>query len=192
MTIIIPSRYEDITLGQYLDWYNASSDMHRFQIISGLSEEKSRDVPVSKIREALELFEAALSNTSGKFIQRIDIGATSYGIIPNFTKITGGEFADLMHYTSPEQIQKDLAKAMCVLYRPVTAVLGKTYEIERYDGDLHMLNESDMRTLTMDKVEGVLLFFSTIAKELVEDSLTFLEATNEMMKEKMNSSQTQE
>ena len=192
MTIIIPSTYADITLGQYIDWFNADSDMDRFIIISKLSEEKAKQVPHKKIKEALALFESALEDPIGTFHQRVDIAPTSYGMIPNFKKITGGEFADLMHYTSPNQIRKDLAKAMAVLYRPITAVLGKTYEIEKYDGDLHMLNENDMRQLTMDKVEGVLLFFSTIAKELVSDSLMYLEHLSNQAEQMMKSNQTQE
>ncbi|NBP70532.1 MAG: hypothetical protein EBU52_17580 [Cytophagia bacterium] len=54
-------------------------------------------------------------------------------------------------------------------------VWGKQYELEPYDIRKVEQYKPLIERMTMDRVNGALVFFSTIASELMEDSLTYLE-----------------
>ena len=110
------------------------------------------------------------------------------GLIPDFTAMSLGEDIDARTYTSTiwngsgTPNYSDLPKLMALLFRPVTFRIGDRYEIEPYNPDsvkhLHIIDD-----MTMDRVEGALLFFSTIASEQINTLPQFLlnKAEKEMM-----------
>jgi hypothetical protein len=105
----------------------------------------------------------------------VTLGGKDYGLIPNFKNISAAEFVDLVEFTKPAAIFDNLAKALCILYRPVNAKLEDKYDIEVYDSTKHMDNEAVMLMMPMDIVQGALVFFSIVANDLQKSSLTFLE-----------------
>jgi len=180
----IPRSYSDISLRQFHDWNNTKNEFERFCIMTGVSEEEVRLLPFTEVKETLDYIQSVIDNQeSGEFKLRFDLNGKSYGFIPNISQLSYGEFADLMHYTKEENIMQELDKAMAIFYRPVTATMGKQYEIETYNADKHIKNAVDMRHLRLDYVFGVTLFFSSIASNLLDNSLIFLgEATKELQK----------
>jgi hypothetical protein len=104
----------------------------------------------------------------------VTLGAKDYGLIPNFKQITAAEYVDLLEFTKPNNIFENLAKALCILYRPVSSKMGDKYDIEEY-APKHMDNEIDMLMMPMDIVNGALVFFSIVANDLSSCTLTFLE-----------------
>ncbi len=187
----IPRKYSDISLGQFLDWNDTKNEFERFCIMTKISEEEVRQLSFQEVKETLDYIQSVIDNQeSAEFKLRFDLNGTAYGFIPDISQLSYGEFADLMHYTKEDNIMQNLDKAMAIFYRPVNATMGKKYEIEQYNSDKHLSNAADMRELRLDYVFGVILFFSTIANDLLNDSLTYLEvATNqlvEMTKELQN------
>lgn len=187
----IPRKYSDISLGQFLDWNDTKNEFERFCIMTKISEAEVRQLPFQEVKETLDYIQSVIDNQeSAEFKLRFDLNGTAYGFIPDISQLSYGEFADLMHYTKEDNIMQNLDKAMAIFYRPINATMGKKYEIEQYNSEKHLSNAADMRELRLDYVFGVILFFSTIANDLLNDSLTYLEtATNqlvEMTKELQN------
>jgi hypothetical protein len=165
----------DITIGEYIGWYAATNDIMKYEAITGLSHEEARNVPIDQMHSQFDAFEKAMNGKDAIFKNRFTLNGIDFGLIPDFKRtLSAGAYADLMHFTAPENINNEIAKAMCVLYRPVIAVVGDRYEIEQYDNAKHLKNEEAMKRLTMDTVNGVLLFFSIIAMDLQNCSQIFL------------------
>lgn len=179
----IPRKYSDISLGQFLDWNDTKNEFERFCIMTKISEEEVRQLPFQEVKETLDYIQSVIDNQeSAEFKLRFDLNGTAYGFIPDISQLSYGEFADLMHYTKEDNIMQNLDKAMAIFYRPINATMGKKYEIEQYNSEKHLSNAADMRELRLDYVFGVILFFSTIANDLLNDSLTYLEtATKELV-----------
>lgn len=179
----IPRKYSDISLGQFLDWNDTKNEFERFCIMTKISEAEVRQLPFQEVKETLDYIQSVIDNQeSAEFKLRFDLNGTAYGFIPDISQLSYGEFADLMHYTKEDNIMQNLDKAMAIFYRPINATMGKKYEIEQYNSEKHLVNAADMRELRLDYVFGVILFFSTIANDLLNDSLTYLEvATKELV-----------
>ena len=91
------------------------------------------------------------------------------GFIPNLAAITFGELIDLDTYL-PET--KNLHKAMAVLYRDVTAKSRDLYQVEKYKG---AGEAQEYKQMPLDVAMSAMVFFWSIAKDLVSDTLPFLE-----------------
>src|SRR5690606_2396064 len=85
-----------------------------------------------------------------------------YGFVPNLDKITTREFVDLS--TSGVEVE-ELHKTMAVLFRKVTDKDAfKNYKIEYYSGTEETAEA--MKDMRMNIVNGALLFFCNLAREL--------------------------
>jgi len=56
---------------------------------------------------------------------------------------------------------------MAVLYRPVTLKKNDIYVIDAYDGNIRLRTE-EMKKMSAQQVQGALVFFYTLGKELSE------------------------
>jgi RecB family endonuclease NucS len=64
-----------------------------------------------------------------------------------------------------------MPQLMAVLFRPVTAQLGQFYEIEKYSMESAKRYVETLKSMRMSQVQGALVFFSTIARDCVTDTL---------------------
>ena len=102
-----------------------------------------------------------------ELIKKVNFKGKEYGFIPNWTKLTVGEFADLESYTS--NTYENLEKIMAVLYRPVTQKKAdESYSIEPYEP--HHTKQETMLNCKMDVVIGAMVFFYHIGREFVRDT----------------------
>lgn len=76
-----------------------------------------------------------------------------------------------------------MPQLMAVLFRPVTAQLGQYYDIEKYSMESAKRYVETLKSMRMSQVQGALVFFSTIVRDCVTDTLEdqLMEA---MMKER--------
>lgn len=174
MTYPVPTKYTSIKVHHYVGYHLATNDLMKYQAISGTTPEQSRKVKMDDINTCIELFDEALKETIASFKPIVTLGAKDYGLIPDFKQITAAEYVDLLEFTKPNNIFENLAKALCILYRPVSSKLGDKYDIEQY-APKHMDNEIDMLMMPMDVVNGALVFFSIVANDLSNSTLTYLE-----------------
>jgi hypothetical protein len=104
------------------------------------------------------------------------------GFIPDLNSMTFREHVDLDQLSKSIWLSNgktdytNLPQLMAILYRPVTEQVGEFYNLVKYDSSKVKSYMKAVNGLTMDRVQGGLLFFSSIAAELVNNSLESLDA----------------
>ena len=126
------------------------SDMPR-KLIKELS---LRDVSIilGKMAELQEEQETILKKI-------IEIDGKEYGMHPDLSEITLGEYADIETLIK-EGIEDNLPELMAILFRPITAK-GESedvYDIEAYDGKIKIRAEV-MKKMSAEQVQSALVFF---------------------------------
>ena len=173
MRINVPNTMADVTLGQYQEFEamrlktenETELILKTIEIFCGIPNAREIDI------ESVGRIEKHLTEMLTEQPQLRPIH-DKLGFVPNLTDITMGELIDLDKYLG------DVAtwhKAMAVLYRPLTHRHRDKYAIEPYKGTQGV----DRRQLPLDVAMGAVVFFWTIAKHLVSDTLPFLGAEME-------------
>ena len=171
MKIILPESIQDITLHQFqlysellertdLDEYNFNK--RKIQIFTGLERGRIDLISVQDYKEITEQIDIALNQTV-EFKPTFFIKDVEFGFIPNLDKITQGEFIDISKYGTDIN---EMHRLIAVLFRPIKNKdsLGN-YEIISYQGTEQYANI--MKHTPLSIVNGALVFFSSLANELV-------------------------
>lgn len=179
ITIEIPTTWADVTLDKYLalqtDLENYKDDeaaqtalmlYHLCGLDAGYIRSLSTE-SYNKIKEKLNLF---ISPEGEELHQFITIDGKEYGFEPNLSKIAYGAYADISQYDEIA-IDKNWAKIMSVLYRPVENKQFGKYDIEPYTG---ILNDKLFLKVSMDVHFGAWFFFVRLHMDLVKDTLNSL------------------
>jgi hypothetical protein len=169
MKIILPDNLNDITLKDYISFMELDPDAENhedliFTLFTGI--ENVNDVSKKDYDNILKHVYNALQQ-EGQFKRTFSVGGVDLGIIPNFDKITGGEYSDLVKYYSTEVDghNENLDRLIAVLYRPIikTDNFGN-YKIENYKGTSGHLEQ--INKLPMSVVNGCLGFFLNLSNDL--------------------------
>lgn len=182
LTIEIPTSWKDITLGTYLamqsDLENYRDDeeaqtaamlLHLCKIqpeyLKGLSAES-----YNLLKAKLSAF---VSPEGTELKPIIEIEGREYGFEPNLSQMSYGAYADITAYDTIT-IDKNWAKIMSILYRPIVAKNGDKYRIEPYTGELKdkLFLQTDMETNW-----GALFFFLHLQVDLLSATLKSLKVT---------------
>jgi len=171
MKIILPESIQDITLHQFqlytellertdLDEYQLNK--RKIQIFTGLERKRIDLISVTDYNDIINQIDLALNQTV-EFQPTFKIKDVEFGFIPNLDKITQGEFIDLSNYGTDV---KELHKLMAVLFRPIKNKDSfGNYEIIPYQKTEQFANI--MKHTPLSIVNGSLVFFSSLANELV-------------------------
>ena len=171
MKIILPESIQDITLHQFqlynellertdLDEYQFNK--RKIQIFTGLERNRIDLISVSDYNEIVTQIDLALNQTV-EFTPTFFIKDVEFGFIPNLDKMTQGEFIDVSNYGTDV---KELHKLMAVLFRPIKNKDSfDNYSIINYKGTEQYSNI--MKHMPLSIVNGSLVFFSSLANELV-------------------------
>lgn len=174
MKILIPTSLEDVTIEQFIKYNritkleDVDEEVIMVSVIANfcdLSVEDVLKIPVKDMKEIAQQIVNVL-NTEPRDIQIYK----GLGRIPNFDKISAGEYIDLdKYFTDPENYHR----AMSVLFRPIKKKLGSKYLIEDYEGS----DEScvDMLKLPLELLLSSMVFFSNLNKELLQATRDFLQ-----------------
>jgi hypothetical protein len=179
LTIEIPTSWKDVTLKQYLamqaDLENYRDDeeaqtalmLHHLcklqpEYLKGLSA------------DAYNLLKAKLgdfvSPDNIELKRFVTIGGKEYGFEPNLSKMAYGAYADITQWDTIT-IDKNWAKIMDILYRPVTKKKGDRYQIESYTGDI---DENRWLEVDMETHWGTLFFFVHLQRDLLNATQKYL------------------
>lgn len=184
--ISVPENIADITLDQYVKFeaLRAKEDKLTEQgmierVISLFTGIKKQDVKklVYKDYEGLMAQIIAACEQDVDFEQRFTLDGVEYGFIPNLDEITTAEYVDLS--TIGMQLE-DMHKIMAILFRRITKedAFGN-YEIELYSHN--KANDEIMRRCPMNIVNGALVFFWSLSRELkkaIQKSTSQVEESN--------------
>lgn len=174
MKILIPTSLEDVTIEQFIK-YNRITKLEEVDdevimvsVIANfcdLSVEDVLKIPVKDMKEIAQKIVDVL-NTEPRDIQIYK----DLGRIPNFDKISAGEYIDLdKYFTDPENYHR----AMAVLYRPIKKKLGSKYILEDYKGSDDSCET--MLKLPLELLLSSMVFFSNLNIELLKATKDFLQ-----------------
>jgi len=91
-----------------------------------------------------------------------------FGLIPNFDKMSYGEFVDLEKYLF---VDKDFHRAMAIMYRPVKFKSKGSYLIHDYKGTEYLAEV--MKNTPLDVALGARVFFYRLATKLSNFTMAY-------------------
>jgi hypothetical protein len=179
LTIEIPTSWRDITLDTYLkmqtELENYRDDeeaqiaimlLHLCKIqpeyLKGLSADS-----YNLLKIKLQQFVSPEGIELERFIT---IDGVEYGFEPNLSKIAYGAYADITQWDTIS-IDKNWAKIMSILYRPVIKKKGERYQIESYTGEI---KEDLFMNIDMQTHWGTLFFFLNLQMDLLSATQKYL------------------
>jgi len=174
--ITVPDNWSQVTVQQWMDGEAARksniSELQKAKKLVGImcKVDDVDKLTTSTLTECLQhmmwMQEEIDLSTDRDVIPFFHINGTRYGFIPDFTKLSTGEFIDLDGLTT-KGWSKHLPELMAILYRPVTQEVRHMYEIQPYHPS-RVRNEL-MKQAPMDACLSALVFFSRIGRKLVYD-----------------------
>lgn len=179
MKILLPENIEDITLEVFqkytklleredLDAYQFNK--RKVSIFTGIKYKNLDGINNLDFEDILKHIDNAL-NVDAKFKDRFSINGIEFGFIPNFDKMTTKEFVDLSLY--PVSDIDTYHKLIAILFRPIKKVDGiGNYKIKNYNGTSKY--SELMKQTPMSIVNGALVFFYSLAKELQKSTQKYI------------------
>lgn len=180
MTVTIPQSIADIKLHQFQkynelllrdDLTQSQFDIRKVEIFTNIKRDEITLISSKDFVEISQQIDIALNQTV-EFQPTFFIQDVEFGFITNFDKISQGEFIDISNYGTNID---EMHKLMAVLFRPIKKKdsLGN-YEIISYQGTDQYANI--MKHTPMNIVNGALVFFSSLASELVNYTQKYMMA----------------
>jgi len=179
LTIEIPTTWKDITLETYLkmqtDLENYRDDEEAQIAIMLLHLCKIQPEYLKGLSaDSYNLLKAKLSqfvSPEGIELKRfITIDGVQYGFEPNLSKMSYGAYADITQWDTIS-IDKNWAKIMSILYRPIMERKGDRYRIQPYTGEW---NETAFLQTDMETNWGTLFFFINLQRDLLNATQKYL------------------
>jgi hypothetical protein len=163
-------------------YHTAADDVERVMVIIDKSREYCEGLKVDSARTIIELFEEVIEGADTHFERIITVNGKRLGFLPDINSMTFREHVDLDQLAQTIWLDgkpcdyNELPRLMAVMFRPVTEQVGEYYNIEKYDLDKTARYMPEIMELTLDRVNGALLFFSSIGAELANNSLVYLDS----------------
>jgi hypothetical protein len=191
--ITIPEGWEDIKLGEYMEYMRAVKAYEGTEVAEVVQYEKAMNHFCNITTETIH--QLPMENYNGilaemmKLFQQGDtmpltkhfvLGSTKFGFIPSLDNMSYGEYLDLSTYS--KDLWTNAPTVMSILYRPVTKELDGKYEIQAYQGTNEDMETLFKHALTMDIVWGAIGFFTLLSKDLLKGMMGFSMKTLEEMK----------
>ena len=176
MEFTIPATLRDVRLSQwqrYIDVYDKNKDEDATEFLNKKVLEIFCDIKLSDVDKiGLNVFDNTLVHLSSVLNSKPELSQTfklegtdgvvvEFGMIPNLDKMSYGEFIDLEKYLFSN---KDLHKAMAVLYRPIKFKSKDKYLIHEYKGTSYMADV--MKDTPLDVAISARVFFYRLATKL--------------------------
>jgi hypothetical protein len=176
MEFTIPATLRDVRLSQwqrYIDVYDKNKDEDATEFLNKKVLEIFCDIKLSDVDKiGLNVFDDTLGHLSSVLNSKPELSQTfklegtdgvvvEFGMIPNLDKMSYGEFIDLEKYLFSD---KDLHKAMAVLYRPIKFKSKDKYLIHEYKGTSYMADV--MKDTPLDVAISARVFFYRLATKL--------------------------
>jgi len=176
MEFNLPASLRDVKLSQwqrYIDVFDKNKDDEATEFLNKKVLEIFCDIKLTEINQlGLNVFEDTLAHLSAILNSKPELSQTfklegtdgvvvEFGMIPNLDKMSYGEFIDLEKYLFSD---KDLHRAMAVLYRPIKIKKKDRYLIHDYKGTSYMSDV--MKDTPLDVAISARVFFYRLATKL--------------------------
>ena len=181
MKLKIPGTASQVTLGQFMAYHNAIDETEKVMVIINKSRDYCEGLKAETVQTIIELFDEVINSASDTFERIVTINGKRLGFLPDINGMTFREHVDLDQLAqaiwpaNKEPNYTELPQLMAVMFRPIKEQVGEYYNLEKYDLDKTAGYMPEILGLTIDRVNGALLFFSSIGAELVNNSLDYLD-----------------
>lgn len=196
MEFNVPGNLWSIKLGQYQKYISEAEGIgeQTYKANPRLLEAKALEIfcGVENARKLpLEAYDLAINSVNKcfeeepEFTQRFSMVGTDgaeieFGLIPNFDKMTTGEYMDLDNYIND---WSNMHRAMAVMYRPIDPKFKgkKDYRILDYNGsDVYA---DIMKEMPVSVALAARVFFYNLGKELLSRMTSYLQHSGETLSE---------
>lgn len=165
MKIVIPNSLNEITLGQYQEFYKLTEskdaklvERRMIEIFCKVPMKYVNQMKAIDVKEIIQILTQMLENKPS-LVNLFKMDGVEYGFIPDLDDMTFGEYVDLDTFIGDTE---NLHRAMNVLYRPIKIKKNGRYQIVDYDSEKY----KDMLGMPMDAVISSILFFYHLGIDL--------------------------
>ncbi len=166
----VPNKLSELTLGQYQKFTKIlakepDEDFMQKKMIEIFCNVPLDQVNFFKYSSIIKVVEILLDmlNRKPKLRQRFVMNGVEYGIIPDLSDMSFGEFVDLDTYANDWE---QMDKALAVLFRPVKSSFKNNYLIKDYTG-----KETSMSEMPLDVALGAVFFLLNLNSQLMKHTL---------------------
>lgn len=187
----IPTRFDAITLGQYIAYYKAQSNIEKCAAALSCPIDEAKGIQLSHVKQIVDAFEIIITSQVQTHHKLVTINGTEYGFIPSLELISAGEFADIDTYNQLQVAGNydALLNMAAVLYRPIKRKIGGHYQIVPYSVDSPEYQQAlvDLKELSIADMLGAMVFFCNAENDLQRTTLrSLMDLTNELKREQGN------
>jgi len=178
MKIVIPNSLNEITLGQYQEFYKLTEstdaklvERRMIEIFCKVPMKYVNQMKAIDVKEIIQILTQMLENKPS-LVNLFKMDGVEYGFIPDLDDMTFGEYVDLDTFIGDTE---NLHRAMNVLYRPIKIKKNGRYQIVDYDSEKF----KDMLGMPMDAVISSILFFYHLGIDLSQIMMDYSKNKNE-------------
>jgi hypothetical protein len=170
--LTIPTTWEDITIGMYQQYIELKKkkleeDEEIIELVCVLCGVDKDTLERIKYKD-LKFIAKTLNKFMGteikekELVKKIEFKGKKYGMIPNLSSISLGEFVDIESLV--KKSHDNLHKIMSILYRPIIKEKGTRYSVEEYKPDEY--KEDLFKDFSITVSMSALNFFFLLGKKL--------------------------
>lgn len=173
--LTVPNKLSEITLGQYQRFSKIMSKKPDEDFLQKKMVEIFCGVPLSEVvkfkyKSIVQIVKTLsdMFDNKPKLKEMFKMNGIEFGIIPQLSEMTFGEFVDLDTYVNDWE---NMDKAMSVLFRPIKEKFRGRYLINDYTAE----EENDFKNMPLDVALGAVFFLFNLNKELTRNTLSYLQ-----------------
>ena len=179
--------WSDVTVEKYarLVQYNKLSgsqkSLHTIALCTNIPKSLVKKLDVVSLGSILSMIQQLQEEDTDVYTTVFKHEGIRYGMIPDLSAITLGEYVDLESYITRDTIG-NLCEIASILFRPIIRDDGNTYVVEAYDSNSAVLRAKTFKTLSSTQVTSALVFFWTLGSGLLKGMGLFSETLIEEMR----------
>ena len=167
--------WKDVTVEKYarlVKYHELSGSqqaLHTIGLFTNIPKKLIKQLDVISLAGILSTINQLQSQNTEVYTHTFKHEGVEYGIIPDLSAITLGEYADLETFLSGELVD-NLCDIASVLFRPVTETYEGGYSVESYDLQSAKIRAKAFKTLSVSQVQSALVFFWSLGSALLAAS----------------------
>ena len=185
----IINSWSDVTLEKWMQLIDKETDSKTKEeedtiaLLSNIPKKLIKELALRDVAIIMAKLAEIQSEQSTVLKKVFEINGVEYGMHPDFSEITLGEYADIESFVK-DGLENNMPNIMAILFRPITEQKGEAYTIEGYDGNIKIRAEV-MKQMSAEQVQSALVFFYLLGKILLKTSKSFLKAQADLMEKEL-------
>jgi len=183
------SSWKDVTvenyarLVKYNDLSGAQKSLHTIGLFTDIPKYLIKQIDVVSLGQMLSTINQLQQEDTEVYTHTFTHEGIDYGIIPDLSAITLGEYADIETFIN-RGVMDNLCDIASVLFRPVKSKDNDSYTIEAYDLASAKKRSESFKTLSASQVQSAMVFFWSLGSGLLATLGLFSDQIVQEMKRK--------